>query len=101
MGLRQTLTELPFKEDKEFMGHNSKVLDSFSADLRSAVEEAERIQALIDDHKRDLADHFAVLKSKGYSVKTIRKILAMRRQDPDKRADEDMQLRLYLDALDM
>ena len=67
--------------------------------LRTIVERLERIeedrQAIMNDANEVLAE----AKGEGYDVKTIRRVLRIRRQDRARRLEEEAILDLYLSAL--
>ena len=70
-------------------------------ELRSFIERIERLDA----EKKDIADVqkevMAEAKSRGYDTKTIRKIVTMRKKEPQALSEEDAILGLYMDALGM
>ena len=64
----------------------------------------ERIEKLEEEKRAitdDIKDVYAEAKGTGYDVKIIRNIVAIRRQDRDKRREEEEILDLYLSALGM
>ena len=69
--------------------------------LRAFIERIERLEeerkALADDIK----DVYGEAKANGFDVKTMRKIVAIRKQDRDQRIEEETILDLYLAALGM
>jgi len=69
--------------------------------LRIFVERVERLseekQAVADDIK----NVFAEAKSEGFCVKTLRKVIALRKKDDQERTEEEMILDTYLHALGM
>lgn len=69
--------------------------------LRSFIERIERLEeerkALADDIK----EVYAEAKGQGFDVKTMRKIVTLRRKDADERAEEEALLETYLAALGM
>jgi uncharacterized protein (UPF0335 family) len=69
--------------------------------LRAIVERIERLE----EEKKAVADQikevFAEAKGNGFDVKTIRKIISLRKKDPDERSEEDAMLELYMHALGM
>ncbi len=83
------------------IGHNSNGGEVNPGHLRAFVERLERmdeeIKALNDDKK----DIYAEAKSAGFDTKIIKKVVAIRRQDRDKRVEEETILGLYLSALGM
>lgn len=81
------------------IGHNSGEVNA--SHLRAFIERVERLE----EEKRAIADDikevFAEAKSSGFDTKIMRKIVALRRQDHDKRREEEAILDLYLNALGM
>ena len=79
------------------IGHNSFAKDQ----LKAFVERIERLneekQALLDDIK----NVYAEAKGNGFDVKALRTIIAMRKQDADKRREHEAILETYLHALGM
>ena len=75
---------------------------SVAADeLRQFIERYERLEA----EKNDIADQqkevMAEAKGRGYDTRALRKIIALRKRDPDDIAEEEAVLDLYREALDM
>ena len=82
-------------------------------DLASNTEEVnsghllafiERIERLEEEKKAlgdDIKDVYAEAKGNGFDVKIIRKIIKLRTEDRDKRAEEEEILGLYLAAIGM
>lgn len=72
-----------------------------SGQLRSIIERIERLE----EEKQEVADQikevFAEAKSNGFDVKTLRKVVSLRKKDPDDRSQEQAMLDLYLQALGM
>lgn len=67
--------------------------------LRTLIERLERLE---EDKQAVMADQkevFAEAKGEGYDVKTLRKVLRIRKQDRAKRQEADAILDLYLSAL--
>ena len=67
--------------------------------LRAFVERAERLneeKAALND---DLKELYAEVRSNGFDVPTIKEILKIRAQDPEKRAEKESILDVYLAAL--
>jgi uncharacterized protein (UPF0335 family) len=64
----------------------------------------ERIEVLAQE-KQDAADAqkevYAEAKSNGYDTKTLRKIVALRKRDPEEISEEEMLLETYKSALGM
>lgn len=70
-------------------------------ELRQFIERYERL----DQEKRDIAEQqkevMAEAKGRGYDVKALRTIVALRRRDKDDIAEEEAVLDLYKAALGM
>jgi len=70
-------------------------------ELRQFVERLERL----DQEKKDLAEQskevMAEAKGRGYDTKVIRKVIALRKREPDDIAEEEAVLEMYKEALGM
>lgn len=69
--------------------------------LRSIVERIERSAEEAKTIADDIRDIYAEAKSNGYDTKALRKIIAIRKQDPNDRAEQEAILDTYLIALNM
>lgn len=72
---------LPFKEDADFRKHNQMAELTAAEEIREFVRDLEALDAEIADLNRDKKDKFTVIKSKGYNVKALRKLMAERKQN--------------------
>ena len=75
-----------------------------TAEAKHLLAFIERIERLEEDKAQvsaDIKDVYAEAKGTGYDVKIVRKIVAIRKQDKDKRREEEEILALYLNALGM
>ena len=72
-----------------------------AGELRQFVERIERLE----EEKKAVADQIkevmAEAKGRGYDVKTLRKIVSLRKKDPEERSEEEALLDLYMSALGM
>jgi uncharacterized protein (UPF0335 family) len=70
-------------------------------ELRQFIERLERL----DQEKKDLAEQskevLAEAKGRGYDTKVIRKVIALRKREPDDIAEEEAVLEMYKEALGM
>lgn len=70
-------------------------------ELRQFVERFERLE----QEKKDIMDHqkevMAEAKGRGYDVKVMRKIIALRKRDQNDIAEEEAVLEMYKEALGM
>lgn len=77
------------------VGHNSVAGDQ----LRSIIERVERLDDDMDMVKADMAEVYKEAKGNGFDVKAIRKLVALRKKDRGKVAEEKAMLELYANAL--
>jgi uncharacterized protein (UPF0335 family) len=79
------------------IGHNSVSKDQ----LKSIIERVERLEEDKRAISDDIKDVYSEAKGNGYDVKALRRIVALRKQDPDKRAEQEAILDTYMHALGM
>ena len=80
----------------------SKDAARFAKDQLKAI--VERIEHLEEEKKAiadDIKDVYAEAKGNGYDVKALRKIIRLRKQDKNERAEEEAILETYMHALGM
>lgn len=70
-------------------------------ELRSFIERVERLEEDKKSISDDIKDVYGEAKSRGFDVKVIRKIIAMRKQDANERQEQEAILDLYCQALGM
>jgi uncharacterized protein (UPF0335 family) len=70
-------------------------------ELRQFIERFERLE----QEKKDIADQqkevMAEAKGRGYDTKVLRKIITIRKREPDDIAEEEAVLEMYKEALGM
>ena len=70
-------------------------------ELRQFIERFERLEA----EKKELADQqkevMSEAKARGYDTKVMRKVIALRKREPDDIAEEEAVLDMYKQALGM
>ncbi len=78
------------------------VEDSVAQDqLRAFIERIERMDeeiAALNDDKKEI---YAEAKGNGFDTKILRKIVSIRKQDANERAEQEAILELYMAALGM
>ena len=72
-----------------------------AGELRAFVERYERLEAEKADIAEQQKEVMAEAKGRGYDVKVLRRLIALRKRDPDDLAEEQAVLDLYKDALGM
>jgi uncharacterized protein (UPF0335 family) len=84
---------------------NGKSKDAATRVARDELKAiVERIEHLEEEKKAiadDIKDVYAEAKGNGYDVKALRKIIRLRKQDKDERAEEEAILETYMHALGM
>lgn len=72
-----------------------------AGELRQFVERYERLE----QEKKDIADHqkevMAEARARGYDVRVLKKLIALRKKDPQEISEEEAILQLYREALGM
>lgn len=72
-----------------------------AAELRQFIERIEHLEAEKKDIGEQIKEVFAECKGRGYDVKVIRKLVALRKRDKDDIAEEEAVLEMYKEALGM
>ena len=67
--------------------------------LRSFVQRIERLEEDKAGLAQDLKEVYAEAKGDGFDVKVLRKLISLRKRDPQQRREEDELLELYLAAI--
>lgn len=81
--------------DQPAQGHNA------NAQLKSIVERIERLEEERSGISSDIRDIYAESKGNGYNVKALRRLVALRKQDPNERQEFETILDTYMHALGM
>ncbi|MFN7010057.1 MAG: DUF2312 domain-containing protein [Allorhizobium sp.] len=69
--------------------------------LRAFVESIERLEDEGKAINEDKAEKYREAKSMGFDTKVLKRVIALRRKDPQQRMEEDAILDSYLHALGM
>ena len=88
-----------FKEDEDFKKHNQKAEESVEEQLRNFVADFEAIDAQVSDLRRDQKDMMTVMKSKGFNMKAVRRLLAERKRDAADLQEEKEFAEIYRNLL--
>ena len=67
--------------------------------LRSFVERIERLEEDKAGLAQDLKEVYAEAKGEGFDTKVLRKLISLRKRDPQQRREEEELLELYLSAI--
>lgn len=82
----------------------SDVTDSYNVtadELRQFIERAEQLAAQKKDVAEQEKELFAEAKGRGYDTKVMRKVIALRKREPDEIAEEEAVMEMYQSALGM
>jgi len=76
--------------------------ENFARDqLKAIIERIERLEEEKKATSDDIRDVYAEAKGNGFDVKALRKIVQLRKQDPDERREDEAVLETYMVALGM
>jgi uncharacterized protein (UPF0335 family) len=89
------------KSDSETEGAPSDVGGVAGKRLLSFLERIERLQEEKDGIAEDMKEVYAEAKGVGFDVKTMRRILKLRKMEPETRQEQDELLDLYMAAIGM
>ena len=84
--------------------HNSAVAGvgpNSNAALKAFVERIERVTEEKDSLAQDVRDIYGEAKNHSYDCKAVRAVVALRKQDVDKRHEHEALVDLYMHALGM
>lgn len=81
------------------MSDGENLLSNSSAQIKSIIERVERLNVEKAEIAEQVKEVFAEAKGNGFDVKILRKVIALRKIDPAKRAEEVAILDLYLSAI--
>jgi uncharacterized protein (UPF0335 family) len=72
-----------------------------AGELRQFVERYERLEAERKDIAEQMKDVMAEARARGYDVKVLKKLIALRKRDSSEVSEEEAVLELYKQALGM
>jgi len=93
------MSVLPFKEDEDFKKHNQHVDETAAGELRSFLGDFEALDAQVADLRRDQKDLMTVMKSKGWNMKALRRLLSERKRDAADLQEEQEVVEMYRNLL--
>lgn len=79
--------------------HPDVLNDTAQGQLKSVIERIERLEGEKADIAADIKEVYAEAKGNGFDVKTLRKVVRIRKRDRTKRQEEEAILDLYLSAI--
>ena len=80
---------------------NDNVYRVTREEIRSFVERIENLNIEKNEIIEQQKDVFAEAKSRGYDTRILRKVVSMRKRDPQDLSEEEAILEIYREALDL
>ena len=80
---------------------NDNVYRVTREEIRSFVERIENLNIEKNEISEQQKDVFAEAKSRGYDTRILRKVISMRKRDPQDLSEEEAILEIYKEALDL
>ena len=80
---------------------NDNVYRVTREEIRSFVERIENLNIEKNEISEQQKDVFAEAKSMGYDTRILRKVVSMRKRDPQDLSEEEAILEIYREALDL
>ena len=91
----------PMKETEADKAVRDNAFRVTGAELRAFIERIERLAAEKKERADQQKEVFAEPKGRGYDTKIIRRVIALRKREPDDIAEEEAVLEMYKEALGM
>lgn len=89
------------KQDADDLGDLNDTQGAARAQLRAFIERIERLEEEKKAIADDIKDVYGEAKGTGFDTKVLRKVISIRKQDRDERAEQEAILETYLVALGM
>ncbi len=99
--LERMKASAPMKETPEDKAVPDAAYRVSADELRQFIERYERLEAEKKDAAEQQKEVMAEAKGRGYDTKIIRKVIALRKREPDDIAEEEAVLEMYKEALGM
>jgi len=80
---------------------NDNVYRVTREEIRSFVERIENLNIEKNEISEQQKDVFAEAKSRGYDTRILRKVVSMRKRDPQDLSEEEAILEIYRESLDL
>ncbi|WP_312531746.1 DUF2312 domain-containing protein [Paracoccus sp. (in: a-proteobacteria)] len=91
----------PVKETAEDRQQSDNHYSVTADELRQFVERIEHLEAEKRDISEQIKEVYAESKGRGFDAKALRKIVAIRKRDPETVAEEEAVLEIYKSAMGM
>lgn len=86
-------------EEQKLKTTSTRTVGTTADRLRSFIQRVERLEEDKKGIADDIKEVFSEAKGEGFDVKVLRKVIALRKKDPEEVAEEEELLELYMSAI--
>lgn len=86
-------------DDETYKDHSDASYRVTARELRQFIERAERLDTEKKEIQDTMRELFAEAKGRGYDVKVMKKVIALRKRNPEDIAEEEAVLDMYREVL--
>jgi uncharacterized protein (UPF0335 family) len=87
------------EEDQKLQTTSTRTVGTTADRLKNFIMRIERLEEDKKGIADDIKEVYGEAKGEGFDVKILRKVIALRKKDPEERAEEDELLELYMSAI--
>ena len=86
-------------EEQKLQTTSTRTVGTTADRLRSFIMRIEKLEEDKQGIADDIKEVYGEAKGEGFDVKVLRKVIALRKKDPEERAEEEELVELYMAAL--
>jgi len=86
-------------EEQKLKTTSTRTVGTTADRLRSFIQRVERLEEDKKGIADDIKEVYGEAKGEGFDVKVLRKVIALRKKDPEEVAEEEELLELYMSAI--
>lgn len=86
-------------EEQKLKTTSTRTVGTTADRLRSFIQRVERLEEDKKGIADDIKEVYSEAKGEGFDVKVLRKVIALRKKDPEEVAEEEELLELYMSAI--
>lgn len=87
------------EEEQKLKTTSTRTVGTTADRLRSFIQRVERLEEDKKGIADDIKEVYSEAKGEGFDVKVLRKVIALRKKDPEEVAEEEELLELYMSAI--
>ncbi len=87
------------EEEQKLKTTSTRTVGTTADRLRSFIQRVERLEEDKKGIADDIKEVYNEAKGEGFDVKVLRKVIALRKKDPEEIAEEEELLELYMSAI--